>query len=126
MEKNDEQFEAFLREFQPREPRPLPLPAADVMWRRRLLAAAVVILAGSASLWFATRHAGQTKLPAAENSRVLQPEAVQATPKLSLPALTRLAQSDPRQFDAVLDADSRRTLPDFQEKGSTLASLAKE
>lgn len=125
MKKNDEQFEAFLREFDPREPRPLALPASSGLWRRRLLAAAVVILAGSASLWLATRRASQTKLPPTASS-LARPEAAPEVLRLSLPALTHLAQSDPQKLDAVLDADSRRILPGFQEKDSALAVLAKE
>jgi hypothetical protein len=126
MKKNDEQFESFLREFEPREPRPLPVTASDATWRRRLLAAAVVLLAGSGSLWLAMRRTSETKSPTTQNAPVPRPDATPAIPKLSLLALTRMAQDDPQKFDATLDAESRTILPGFQGKGSALAPLAKE
>jgi len=126
MKMSDQQLEALLHEFEPREPRPLPLPASDARWRRRLLAAAVVILAGSVPLWLASHRTIQTKPSAAEIAPAPPPAAAPASPNLSLLALTHLAQNDPQKLEANLDADSRRILPGFQGKGSTLAALAKE
>ena len=126
MNRNDEQLEALLHEFEPRKPQPLPPPASEDKWRRRLVAAAVVILVASASLWLATRRADERKPDATENASTPRPEATPAAPKLSLVALTHMAQSDTQKLDATLDNESRSSLPGFQRKDSTLASLAKE
>lgn len=123
---DEKQFEAFLREFEARQPGPLPrLSPAAATWPRRILAAAVVILAATTSVWFATRRIRRNQ----PQARVVAPQssvAVPAPPQRSLLQLTRLAQDDPRQFDATLDAASRTLLPGFTEKNSTLAVLAKE
>lgn len=125
MKWNEDEFEAFLREFAPREPGPLPVSAPANPWRR-LAAAAVVVLAAGTSLWLGTRPGRETKFPPAEHAAVPRPEARPSPQSLSAIALTQLAQNDPQKLDATLDEDSRRILPGFQEKGSTLAALAKE
>jgi len=124
---DDKQFESYLREFEPRQPHPLPElapPAPD--WRRRLLAAAVVILAGTTAVWFAARRTNhvQPRMPS-----VIAPSPLAMAPPTrprTILQFTRLAQQDPRQLDAALDAASRKLLPEFTGKNSTLATLAKE
>jgi hypothetical protein len=124
MNKNDSQFESFLHEFAPRDPGPLPAGTHAHLWRR--LAAAAVILAGGASLWFASHSSREESLPAMQSTRILQPEAASPAPRLSLLELTQLAQSDPKKLASALDADSRRILPGFTGNHSTLSVLAKE
>jgi len=126
MNRNDEQLEALLHEFEPRKPQPLTLPASDGKGQRRLAAAAVVILAGGASLWLATRGGGPRGSPAAENTSPWAPETTLVIPKMPLFVLTRVAENDPQKLDTVLDEESRVLLPGFQRKDSTLAPLAKE
>jgi len=121
---NDRQFEAFLREFQPPDPRPLPAPASTILWRR--LAAAAVVLAGCASMWFASHTAPEGIVLTNQVNLLLVPEDAPGARRLSVVRLTQLAQDDPRRLGAVLDAASRQILPGFQGKGSTLAVLAKE
>lgn len=125
MKWNEDEFEVFLREFAPREPGPLPVSAPATPWRR-LAAAAVVALAAGTSLWLSTHVARETKFSPAEATTTRRPAASPSPQNLSVIALTQLAQNDPQKLDATLDEDSRRILPGFQGKGSTLATLAKE
>src|ERR1700730_7982372 len=127
MDHNDEQFESYLREFQPRRPRVLPdvLARGDVRWRR-FAAAAVITIALITSTWFAVTR------PAAKQGEVVKEKAsaehvTEAVfMRLTTFPLTELAFGDPGRFDAALNAASRRVLPDFRGGDSTLRVLAKE
>jgi hypothetical protein len=119
---NDEQFENYLREFEPRRPRALELkgqPALD-SWRRLAAAAAVVIALGT-SLWLVLHSPRRQGL---QTLTVGTPEPVRVP--LSIVPLTKLAATDPARLDAELTAASRRVLPDFRGDKSTLRVLAKE
>jgi hypothetical protein len=127
MKMDDRQFESFLREFEPREPGALPEHVSNTPeWGRRLLAAAVVILGLGISAWFATRWPHLAKIPGPNTMAVASSVAPPAAPPLSILQLTRLAQEEPEQLNAAMDAASRNLLPKFQGKDSTLAPLAKE
>ncbi len=124
---DDEKFEAFLREFQPRPPAPLRMESRPGTFAfRRLLAAAVVILAASASWWLAARRPNRTQSPDVKSPTRSSPVPPAMAEPSSLLEWTRLAQQDPRQLDAVLDAASRKLLPGFQGNASALAPLAKD
>jgi hypothetical protein len=127
MNAHDEQFENFLREFQPRRPRALPAPfAAKTVWQRRLYAAAVMTVTIVFSLWLLRQGSPSHKdLTAAGNTQVL-PDARPAPETLSIFPLTQLALEDPARFDTVLTKASRHVLPNFQDSESTLRVLAKE
>ena len=127
MENHDEQFERYLGEFQPRRPRALPDPAIDEpVWPRRLAAAAAITIGLGASLWLVRKKsewnggevAAKHTAPVAESNVVPQP--------LSLLPLTQLALESPEKLDAELARASRRVLPDFRGKESTLRVLTKE
>ncbi len=125
MNEEDPRFETFLREFEPRPPR--PLPATRSVWRSwpRLAAAAALILAiGSISLWIGLRQresrraVGQSSAPSLSASSTNRPP--------STIALTQAAIDDGPEFEQQMDAMSRRSLPGFARKDSTLRVLAKD
>lgn len=117
---DDEQFENYLREFQPRRPRALELAGQSTSdsWRR-LAAAAGVILALGTSLWLVLNSPGRQQLPTVSDKTAVQVP-------LSVVSLTRLAETNSAQLDAELAAASRRVLPDFRSEKSTLRVLASE
>ena len=127
MDHDDEQFENYLREFQPRPPRALPdmFTEGEMQWRR-LAAAAAITIALVTSAWFAVER------PAAKQDQVVERKASAerateaAFVRLSIVPLTELAIDDPGRFDAALNTASRRVLPDFRGGDSTLRVLAKE
>ena len=127
MKEDDRNFEAFLREFEPRRPR--PLPADESVWRSwpRLAAAAVLVLAiGAASLWIGTRHftaRNGSSQPATANTSGM---STNQRPPISTLALTRAALDGSPDFDKEMDSMARRDLPSFNRKESMLRVLAKE
>jgi hypothetical protein len=119
---NDEQFENYLREFEPRRPRALkpkrqPVPDS----RRRLAAAAAVTIALGTSLWLVLHSPRRQRF---QTMAVGRSEPVRVP--LSIFPLTKLAATDPARLDAELTAASRQVLPDFRGDQSTLRVLAKE
>jgi hypothetical protein len=127
VEKDDEQFERYLSEFQPRRPRALAEQVVSrQIWLQRLAAAATIALALGSSLWFEGRRSkwngGE---PIAKNTAALPVATAEPQPLFLLP-LTQLALENPGQFDAELAKASRRVLPDFRGSESTLHVLAKE
>lgn len=114
----DEQFESFLREFEPRRLRALPETKAEKPVRyQRLAAAAVMAVTLAGSLWLVGTEIARRPVREAEN--VNQPPP-------SLLSLTRLAFDDPAGLDAALNEASRDSLPDFKGDDSTLRVLANE
>lgn len=125
---NDEQFENYLREFEPRRPRALPAQSwgKPEQWRlRRLAAAAALVIAMGSALWLAVR---QHRQGASNLAITMAPisEPKPATAHLSLSQLNQMALGDPALLDEELAKDSREVLPDFRSEGSTLRVLAKE
>jgi hypothetical protein len=124
-EKKDLAFEAFLREFEPRAPRPLPAsePSPRPDRARHTAAGGLAVLALAASIWFTLRRPTQQR---AESVQV-QATATEVPPvTLSIFRLTRLAVEDPAKLDATLDEASRHSLPAFRGSKSTLRVLTKE
>jgi hypothetical protein len=124
MSDNDGQFENYLRTFQPKRPRPLPLaPEASPEWRR-LAAAAAVLIALGISLWFGVRKS-QPRVAVLVITGPPHP-AQQLSARPSILQLTRIAVEDPAKLDGELTELSTEILPDFQKKESTLRVLAKD
>ena len=127
---NDEEqrkFEAFLREFEPRRPR--PLPAGDIAWHYwpRLAAAAVLILVvGAASLWIGMRHFARRNGGGQPATAKIPSVSTNQPPPISTLALTRAALDGSPEFDKEMDSMARRDLPSFNRKESMLRVLAKE
>ena len=120
----NDQFEDFLREFEPRRPRALPAPRA--YWTNRLAAAAIVIFALTTSTWFSFSQTNHSKSEIAiQGHKKIPPQRIQ-TKKYSSVLLTRQAAEDPDHLDALLDAIPNNRLPRFDQKNSALHILAKE
>jgi hypothetical protein len=114
-----EQLENFLKEFQPRRPRALPV-ARQVWLRRFAVAAAAIAIFLGGSLWVALKKVAGPRVDLAVKTEP------QVRPPMELLPLTRLALEDPARMDEVLSAASREMLPDLQGSDSTLRVLATE
>jgi hypothetical protein len=125
IDQNNEQFEKFLREFQPRHPRALP-EMGHRQWSRRLAASAAIVLSLAASVWFtliqAANRTGRISsyrpISSAITDKYLTPR--------NITSLTQLSLNDPSRFDATLNEASRHQLPNFSNRDGTLHVLAKE
>jgi hypothetical protein len=126
MSSDERRFEAFLREFEPRSPRPLPsVPAPGDAWRR-LAAAAVILAAAGVSLGVCFDQMARKRVhhnaPAGPDISA----AAMSAPAISSTMLTRAALEDKEQFENETDTLARASLPGFDEVDSTLRALAKE
>jgi hypothetical protein len=125
MDDHHQQFENFLHEFEPRRPRGLPgekqgAPSDRV---RRAAAGTITVLTLAASIWLALTQ------PAPRTADIqTQKPVTREAPSLPVSSLslTRLAATDPIQFNVALDAAARTSLPDFRRPDSSLRGLAKE
>jgi ferric-dicitrate binding protein FerR (iron transport regulator) len=118
MNDDEQNFEGYLREFQPVRLRALPLVARPSLGPRR--AAAVVIAAAviAAVCWVAISQ----NSPANPEP----PSAKRQPPVVSVRELTRVALDDPAQLDVRIDEAAPSVLPCCQGSQSSLAALAKE
>ena len=120
--RDDEQFENYLREFTPRLPAPLRVTEPRTLLWRRLAAAAGIVTAFGASIWFGHRKPPEFPFQGLKNQTLgLEEHRGQIT----LGELRRLA-NDPEELDTALADASRQELPDFRESTSALRVLAKE
>jgi hypothetical protein len=126
MEHDDSRFESFLREFQPRRPRVLPALVERKAKVRRLAAAAAVLAATGASTWFAIHETPPNGYRSMRPPVEAGPDTKFSSARPACFSLTQLAVEDPKRFDAELTEQSRRVLPDFRDKESTLRVLSKE
>jgi hypothetical protein len=125
MQNHDEEMECYLKEFMPRAIRPLEQKQRSPnFWPRRLAAAAVVVLAGGLSLWFARREA--ETVPSKPLISGLQRSVPSSHNPVSTFLLTKLALDDNKRFNEALTEESRRVLPSMQGKESTLRIFAGE
>lgn len=115
-EHDDDKFEAYLRQFHPREPAPL-LKRETKRWRLRI----VIVAAGGAaailavSVFLIGRHH-------AAPQQTFTPQSSPAT----LGTLSRLAREHPDMLDKELESLSPRLLPDVQRSRGILKALARE
>jgi hypothetical protein len=127
MEQHDRRFESFLREFQPRRPRALPVPQPTApSWARRLAATVALATALGCSLWIVSRRSlsEHSANPATQETAAQLELSSEHLP--ALVPLTRLALEDPARLDAALTEASRNVLPTLRRRNSTLRLLAKE
>ena len=126
MNYNDQQFENYLREFQPRRPAALPREQTPrAYWTNRLAAAAIVVLALGASVWFLFEPTdGSRSQITRSRSQSTSPPGRETPPPLVV--LTRQAAEDPEHLDALLDSLPQTRLPRFDQNNSALQILAKE
>lgn len=124
MDEHNNEFESYLRQFEPRRPGALThVPGASSSRVHRLAAVAVLLLFIGGSMWMLR----QKPLPNGAGAETTQFGAQgQAVSVLPLMPLTQLALENPIRLDAKLSEASRTMLPDFHEAHSTLRVLAKE
>lgn len=127
MNEENHKFEAFLREFEPRRPRPLP-PAtiARPSWQYLAAAAMLILAIGSVWFWMRHRHAQPNRAAAAPSAETVTNMPPNHAMPPSILALTQSALQDGAEFDRQLDCIAHRSLPGFTQKDSTLRVLAKE
>ena len=125
MNKPDQDFEIYLREFTPRQPRALPDAPVENTWQwQRLAAAALIAVTCGSSVWFAASRykpspAQISSQPPAQNLAL--PLAART---YSRAELQRLALEDPAKFDDAVVAAAQNSLPRFTEPASSLRVLA--
>jgi hypothetical protein len=122
MQQHDEDdLERYLKKFQPRAIRQLEVRRqTGNSWLRRM-AAAVVVLAGSISLWYAQRKTAKPpEKPTIQAVRSI------TNIHMSTPVLTKLALDDSKAFDALLTNESQTVLPSMQGEQSALRVLAND
>ena len=122
---HDEETERYLKEFQPQAIRGLQFtPKVSVLLWRRLAAVAAVAACAGGLFWFSLRESTRRKEGAITQAHKLVVVSQQQPP--STLALTSLALEDDKKFEALLDEESRKSLPRFQEEHSALKVLARE
>lgn len=123
MNRDDERFENYLREFVPRPPASSPFAGTGAPSWRRFAAAAAIVIAVGTSVWFGQHKRPETPL---DQTAKLAPGAQGAVRgQVTLGQLGRLA-NDPDELDTALANASREELPDFRESASALRVLTKE
>jgi hypothetical protein len=129
VERENERFESYLREFQARDPRPLPQvgACADAFLRyRRLAAAAALVLACGTSGWLALRRRERPISTTNHSSgayvaRIKDPAAIGSDVRW-----TQLALERPAELDAALAKAPGAKIPQFDRDGGVLRILSKD
>jgi len=118
---DDPKLEAYLRQFRPQQPRPLPGRASVALlrWRVPLTAAAAAVLVLSISLVFSLRKPDHGSIVQTKRTEPLAQET-------SFIRLSRAAMEDTREFDARMDLLSTKLLPDVRRSQGILKALAHE
>jgi hypothetical protein len=125
MQRNEDELEKYLSEFQPRGVRPLRAAQGTTRtWMGRLAAAALVLVSGGGGLWY-TQYEKKIARAEVEAGRVQIDFRLPDTQPNSI-ALTKLALENPKQFEERLEAESRQVLPDLQGQQSTLQVFVKK
>ena len=128
MDWRDEEFEQFLRQFQPRKPAALPHQSRRLAaWSRRFAVAAIIVLVcGSASFVRRFQRAVHrpSELRTAQEPTASVPTAVAA--QMTVGRLTQVALLNPDALETTLGDASRSLLPHVERSDSTLHALAKE
>jgi hypothetical protein len=126
-DRDEHKFEAYLRRFHPRQPRPLPGRAKVfvVRWRGPAIAAAVVGAVLAVAL-LSMRHT-----PVSAPAPVVRVETARAADnniaeQISLGRLSILANQEPDKLDAQLDRVSSKLLPDVRSGHGILKTLSAE
>jgi len=128
----DEKFESYLREFEPKEPRPLPVAPsaykknpAGTQWKRLAAAAAIALVCGS-SLLTAWRDKPLARTRKGGTSERLVADKSTEARKKTVFELTKAALEDTAAFEAAMEKDSRKILPRLEGPDSALGALANE
>jgi hypothetical protein len=119
-EHDDSQFEAYLRQFRPHHPRPLPDKRWILFRRWAYPAAAAAIVA----MVFGLSIARRSHKPAGWERSLVSSDQASHSQQLSLLRLSILANQDPAKFDDQLDRSSATLLPDVQSGHGVLRTLS--
>ena len=123
---NDEQFENYLKEFEPKKPRTLPeLKAPAANWRRFAAAAAVILLCGT-SVWRGFREKPTVGIVLSSIPQKPATDKTAGERKKTAFELKKAALEDSAKFEAMLVRESQEALPGFSARDSALHALAKE
>jgi ferric-dicitrate binding protein FerR (iron transport regulator) len=123
MDRYDEDTERYLREFRLRAIPPLAFaPKAGNIFLRRLAVAAAVTVFAAATIWLA--HRETTRRIETAKPQFAMTNDTGGQRYVTTVELTRLALNDNEELNAILAEESRRALPSFQGKQSTLKVLA--
>jgi len=120
--RDEQQFEEFLRGFEPRRPSMLPVSEVGNAWNWRRIAAAAALLlvcVGSIGIGYNTSRNGRQVARAGE----ARASSITQAPSIWL---TRLALDDRTAFETRMDEIAPLILPCCEGPKSTLAALAKE
>ena len=126
----DEHFENYLREFEPRKSRAVPIELVEKQvgkrfdGLKRLAAAAAIVLICGTSLWKGLRQRANAPVAQAKTFAMAEADAVER--RNTYFELTKAALEDPGKFDVALERESRNGLPKFSSPESALRVLAKE
>jgi hypothetical protein len=124
---SDGDFENFLRDFRPRQPRALSGSPGERTWQwRRLAAAAAVAITCGGAVWFVSPRVVPPQVQPAQPREVENVSETLVARPASVFGLQRLALENPGKFDAELMAISQTMLPRFSESRSLLRILAKD
>ena len=123
LDRDDEKFEAYLRQFRVQAPRPLPGKMKSVIHRRSAVgfAAVAALLLGAFGLTVWQRKGN---IPA--EPRPSAQEMAPALEEVSFVRLSRVAQDGPEKLDSYLNGLSKTLLPDIRNSQGVLKQLAKE
>lgn len=125
MDRQDEQFENFLREFVPELPRALhERQRPRFVWQRRLAVAAGIAIALGGSVWLASRRAVTLQMNFAQSKPEQTPIYKMKRGNHATLKLTKLAVEDPARFDEALSEEAPNGLPRFDRPNSALHVLA--
>lgn len=120
----DEKFENYLREFEPKKPRALPIElsrqkttARPEGWKRLVAAAAIALMCGASLL------NGLKEKPLVSRDEASEKFAGQ---KKTVFELTKAALDDSAAFEAAAEKESRKILPRLDGPDSALRVLARE
>ena len=126
----NEHFENYLREFEPRKPRTLPIELVEKQagkrfyGLKRLAAAAAIVLICGTSLWKGLRQ--RANAPVAQ-ARFIVTEGVANTERRKTAfELTKTALEDSARFEDAIERESQSALPKFDYPKSTLRALIRE
>jgi hypothetical protein len=126
-DQDDRKFEADLRRFQPREPRPLPGRNKAILLRWRGPAIAVAAVGAVLAVTLLSMRHTPVSAPAPV-VRVMTPPSRDGgiAEEISLGRLSVLANQDPAKLDAQLDQVSSKLLPDVRNGHGVLKTLSAE
>lgn len=126
-DRDDREFEAHLRSFQPRQPRPLPSRGKVLLlrWRGPAIAMAAVAAVLILSL-LSMRHSPISAPSPVARAETPRTADISIAEQVSLGRLSALANQDPAGLEAQLDQVSSKLLPDVRSGHGVLKTLSAE